>query len=116
MDTLGDQALARGAVASPLFLPETFQDPHPDESGGGNASLAGNRTPFLKRFWIKGNGESRGQTLGKTKADGFELVFVISGAMGIPECRLFFNTGKLRDAVWFGWFLFRHSYLPRCAS
>src|SRR5918996_52847 len=98
-----------------LLLLEAFEYPHPDQGRRPNPLLPGDRAQSAQGFWIKANGDSGGEPLGNANADGFELVLVVSGAMGIPEGGFFLNTGKFRDTAGCWGFLLGHRYvLPRC--
>jgi hypothetical protein len=96
---------------------QTFKHPHPNECRGPDALLLSHRPQLLQRFRVKAYGDSGRETLGKSSADGLEFVFVVRGAVSIPESCLFLDRGKFGDAHGFRYFLFGHSAChPCCCS
>jgi hypothetical protein len=54
-------------------------------------------TYLLKGVRVKANCQTFRELFGKASTDGLELVFAVSGTMGIPACSLFLDAGKCGD-------------------
>ena len=80
---------------------QTFKHPHPNECRGPDALLLSHRPQLLECVRIQTDGDAAGQTFAKANADRCKLGFVIRGAVGVLECRLFLKAGKRRDALRF---------------
>src|SRR5919108_3560987 len=63
-------------------------------SGKVSPLLLGERAQLLERVWIQTDGDTTREALGKPNPHRLELGLIVRGAMGVPECRLFLESGK----------------------
>ena len=81
---------------------QAFKHPRPNECRRPDALLLSHRPQLLERVRIQTDGDAPGETLAKTDADRHKLRFVVRGAVGVPECRLFLKANKFRNTLRLG--------------